>query len=480
MRWYLGAGLILLAALLLDSGLLAYSMYVLLAMLVVSRLLARSWTGNLSASRECKTLTAEIGDSVSVAVSVDNAGKLPVPWVLLEDLLPKSALNQRPPRLRVTKGKRLQIRMLSAGSQCTLRYTVECLMRGYYQIGPLVLESGDLFGLHRRYRVAAEPHYLLVYPKVVPLEGYDLASRRPIGDIRLVHRLYEDPTRIGGVRQYEAGDPLNRVHWRATARTGTLHSKVYEPSTLAGMTLVLDFHEAAYPAKNEPYRSELAVTAAASLANVVYELGQQVGLVTNARDAVDRIRDRPRVGTRGMGTVSEFETRQAAREAAAMRERSERLQPLVVETRRGVEQFQRIRETLARVELTDGMTLPQLLLETAPRLPRDATVVAVLGDVPIEASLALGNLRRQGFAVTAILVSLDADRLEKGYGRLLAEGVRDVRHLPSEAALATLCQQQLIAPAAGWSPFADVAQPGQGEPTWLERTPYSFGDTELA
>ncbi len=154
----------------------------------------------------------------------------------------------------------------------------QCNRRGYYQIGPLVLETGDLFGLHRRYRVATEPHFLLVYPQVIPLSGYDVASRRPIGEIRLQHRLYEDPTRIGGVRRYEAGDPLNRVHWRATARTGVLHSKVYEASTIAGATMLLDFHQASHPAKDEPYRSELAITAAASLANSVYEMGQQIGL----------------------------------------------------------------------------------------------------------------------------------------------------------------------------------------------------------
>ena len=35
---------------------------------------------------------------------------------------------------------------------------------------------------------------------------------------------------------------------------------------------------------------ELAITAAATLANAVYEMGQQIGLVTNGRDAVDRMR----------------------------------------------------------------------------------------------------------------------------------------------------------------------------------------------
>jgi len=137
----------------------------------------------------------------------------------------------------------MQIAMLWGGGSMALRYKLEMQMRGYYQVGPLLLESGDLFGLHRRYRVETEPHYILVYPKVVPLQGYDLGVAPPVGEIRLMHRLYEDPTRISGVREYRAGDPLNRVHWRATARTGELHCKVYEPSTIAGISVLLDFHQ---------------------------------------------------------------------------------------------------------------------------------------------------------------------------------------------------------------------------------------------
>src|SRR5581483_2375275 len=356
------------------------------------------------------------------------------PWVLLEDQLPAYALRERPPRLRV-KGKRLQIRLLRAGQTTTLRYKVDCTNRGFYQVGPLVLESGDLFGLHRRYRVVAPPAYVMVYPKVVPLLGYDIASRRPIGDVRLIHRLYEDPTRVAGVRPYETGDPLNRVHWRATAATGMLHSKIYEPSTLAGATLVLDFHKDNYPSRGEPHRSELAITTAATLANAVYEMGQQVGLISNGRDAADRIRLE--------GWEQDHRTRLAARQKITMHETSDRLQPVVVPTRRGVEQFQRIRETLARVELTDGLGLARLLVEAASRLPRDATVVALLGDVPLESALALGTLNRQGYAVSAVLIAIDEENLEKCYGRLLAEGIRAVRILKDELGLQDLCQQQV-------------------------------------
>jgi uncharacterized protein (DUF58 family) len=446
MKWFVGAILLLLTALLLQSGLLAYAIYVLLAVMVLSRVLARSWIGMLSASRHCAQSTADVGDEVRVELTVHNASALPVPWVLLEDLLPEAALEQKPPRLRV-KGKRLQIRMLPGGQEVSSEYKIRCQMRGYYAIGPLVMETGDVFGLHRRYRVTTEPHFLLVYPKIVPLEGYDLASRRPIGDIRLIHRLYEDPTRIAGVRPYEAGDPLNRIHWRATARAGALHSKIYEPSTLAGATLVLDFHEAGYPCRGEPHRSELAVTAAASLANAVYEVGQQIGLVTNARDTANRIRLSPPVAMRGMGTTADYRTRQAARENKAMRERSDLLEPLVIETRRGVEQFQRIRETLARVELTDGLASGQLLVETASRLPRDAAVVALLPAVPVETALALGGLRRQGYAISVVLVAVSEEQLEKDYGRLVAEGIMDVRHLRDESGLPDLCRRQVRGPA---------------------------------
>ena len=145
------------------------------------------------------------------------------------------------------KGHRLAVAMLGPHGRKTLNYQLHFAMRGYYQVGPMVLETGDLFGLHRRFRIVTEPVYILVYPKVIPLPGYDIASRRPIGEIRLTHRLFEDPTRIAGVRAYQPGDPLNRVHWRATARTGALHSKVYDASTIAGATIVLDFHRDSYP-----------------------------------------------------------------------------------------------------------------------------------------------------------------------------------------------------------------------------------------
>ena len=231
-----------------------------------------------------------------------------------------------------------------------------------------MLETGDVFGLHRRYRVATEPHFLLVYPQVRPLAGFDIASRRPIGEVKMSYRLFEDPTRMAGVRRYEAGDPLNRIHWRATARTGMLHSKMYEPSTVAGIDRAAGLSPGDFVRRAARTVSLGAGHHGRRVAGQrgVFEMGQQVGLVTNARDAADRIRQE--------GWDFDIRTRQRRRTGRQHAATSDRLEPLVVETRRGAEQLMRILEMLARAELTDGLTMSQLDFRngepTAPRRHR--------------------------------------------------------------------------------------------------------------
>ena len=61
MKWLACAILLLVIAIAFGMDLLAYAMYVLLAVIIVSRFLTRNWAESLVASRECNTLAAEIG-----------------------------------------------------------------------------------------------------------------------------------------------------------------------------------------------------------------------------------------------------------------------------------------------------------------------------------------------------------------------------------------------------------------------------------
>jgi hypothetical protein len=179
-------------------------------------------------------------------------------------------------------------------------------------------------------------------------------------------------------------------------------------------------------------------------------LNQQIGMASNGRDAADLYRYQVSVQSGGDDEVAGYETRDEARHEGEADEANDRLRPIVVETRRGIEQFQRVREALARLEFTDGLTFARLVLEVTPRLPRDATVIAILPAVSIETSATLGNLRRQGFAVSAILIGLADEELLIAHGRLLAEGVRDVRHVNTEQELGMLGDQ---APPTGVNPY---------------------------
>ena len=82
---------------------------------------------------------------------------------------------------------------------------------------------------------------------------------------------------------------------------------------------------------------------------------------------------------------------------------NDRLRPLQVPTQRSSEQFHRIQELLARVEISDGLEFASLLLEAQSRVPRDATILAIISKENTQSTIALGNLARQGFAVSAMI-----------------------------------------------------------------------------
>jgi uncharacterized protein (DUF58 family) len=205
---------------------------------------------------------------------------------------------------------------------------------------------------------------------------------------------------------------------------------VYEPSTVVGATILLDFHQDSFRPNDEPVRSELAVTAAASIAGAICGMGQQCGLITNGRDVADRIH-------REGWSHEQLASRKLA-QAAGMSDTSTRRRPVIVPTRVGGGQLTQILKTLARVEKTDGFSFAQMIRESISRIPRGASVIAILTAVTPETAVALGNLRRRGFAVTAIVSVYEEYDFAKLAAPLEAEHV-EVRQLRDRAAVPTAC-----------------------------------------
>jgi uncharacterized protein (DUF58 family) len=416
---------LLLAGMTFGASLWLLAAYAGVLMIGTGFWFASQWHGAAVAVRHDGAIELEVGQSTEIVVDITNRSKLPIAWLLVEDLLPKAAFAQRPPALRID-GSRIEVFFLPGGQTRQLRYRITCQRRGYYQIGPTVLETGDLMGLSRRYRVGAPPQYILVYPRSVPMAGYDIASPRPIGEIRIRNAVMQDPTRIRGIRKWQIGDPLRSVHWAATARTGTLHSKVYEPTSIAGATLILDMHRETNPDQNEPVRSDLAIALAASIAAAFYEMNQPIALLSNGRDAADRIR------TEGFDT--DFRTRGAAQTEAAMRERDDRLRPVIVDADRGPVHFQELRRVLARLELSDGLSIAETVVNAQQRLAHDTTLIVVTQKCDRQTAAMLIGMRRRGWAVAVVINTADINDFAASAGPLQADGIETI-HLVDDTQL---------------------------------------------
>lgn len=426
--------LVLLVGFVTGANLFALGACTLLVVFQLTRFFANRWAESLTVERTVTSSELEIGDSFSVGLKIRNNSGYYIPWLFAEDVLPKRAVSQPHPALEVS-GQPAKLYFFQPRQTALMTYSVRAIRRGYFQLGPTVLETGDLLGLHRNYRIMSKPHYVLVLPKLVPLQGINVTSRRPMGDLHVNDRSMEDPTQMVGIREYRAGDSLNRIHWRATARTGTLHTRIFQPTCIQGAMLVLDMHKKSNPDRNEPLRTDLAVTMAASLAHTLYMMNQPFGLISNGRDAADRVRQ--------MHMERDYSDRDSVRANVEMKTLSDRLRPVVVDANRGPEHFAELHRTLARLERTDGMQLSDLIMETQNRFSRQLSVLVLIQQVDDAMALALGLLRRRGFAVSAIVNQHDLDGLHDSAGKLMAYHVPAFA-LPNEESVPTVCRDALV------------------------------------
>ncbi len=251
-----------------------YVFYVVGGVWLISHWWTRRSLRNLTVSRRMPA-KAFAGETIRSDVNFHNRSRLPIPWLRLHENIPIDL-----------KAVEQYSTVISVGGRSLTqrRFALHCHRRGYYEIGPLNLHTGDLFGFAESSWQETNPHFLTVYPKIYSLADLGLPSLLPFGDMRSPHRLFQDPTRMAGVRPYASGDSMRHIHWRASAHEGTLLVKKYQPSMALSSTIVLDLDRSAFPYREEYSGSEWAIVLAASLASHVAEQRQEVGFLSNGED----------------------------------------------------------------------------------------------------------------------------------------------------------------------------------------------------
>ena len=168
------------------------------------------------------------GDSVSVRVSVRRGSPLPIGQLEL-----KMAASGT----RTLGWMTISLPPMHAREY---RYSVACPHRGLCEVGVSALRVTDVFGLFTlRRRVRDGGGEVTVLPRVsregetMPIEPGENGPQARI-------RMTEDTSSPAGVRTWQEGDELKRVHWKLSMRRQSLMVHTYETPQRPDALILLD------------------------------------------------------------------------------------------------------------------------------------------------------------------------------------------------------------------------------------------------
>ncbi|MFC1965085.1 DUF58 domain-containing protein, partial [Chloroflexota bacterium] len=224
------------------------------------------------------------GEHIELRLRLVNRKILPLPWVQVDDEIPDQLA---PPDATLPPGSRPGFSLLSNAASLlwytgvSWRYRLFCRKRGYYPLGSIAVSSGDIFGFYPRSMTQPLINEVIVYPSLFPIHQLGIPSLYPLGETQAERRIFEDPTRTIGVRDYSPHDSLRHVHWKASARHQKLQVKVFEPTTTLKVALFLAVDSFTGDGVSSDDDFELGVSTAASVANYAVQQRSSVGLFAN-------------------------------------------------------------------------------------------------------------------------------------------------------------------------------------------------------
>ena len=228
------------------------------------------------------------GETLELVEKISNRKLTPLPWLRVESKLS--------PWLRFRSQENLEILddrfhrsvfYLRPYSRITRRYNVKCLHRGYYDLSVTTLTVGDLFGLSSTSQeVRCQEAKLFVYPSILGQDELPDEALRWQGDVSVKRWIFPDPILINGIRGYQLGDSRKDIHWKASARSGSLQVKTHDYTVFPRLLLVFNIE----PEDNfwgqlsarDMEEMEYGIRVVATLANWAIVNNMEVGLFSNA------------------------------------------------------------------------------------------------------------------------------------------------------------------------------------------------------
>ena len=201
--------------------------YVLILIAVIVRVLFAVYQKNAfkNFDYECYFDKSEVseGDEVDLIEIVTNRKLMPLPW-LKSEITTSKWLDFAGSQSLVTEETRFvpSFFMMKSFHKTVRRWHVKCLKRGVFTIDRVILVTTDLFGIASRSNTYHVNASLTVLPAGADLSADFDAAQKLSGDVIVRRHYIDDPFYRAGIKEYSPRDPINRIHWPATAKTGKL------------------------------------------------------------------------------------------------------------------------------------------------------------------------------------------------------------------------------------------------------------------
>ena len=322
-----------------------------------------------------------IGEEVTFEITLTNRKPVPLGRVSVEDELPKEielAVRSSGDKATASDSALRHSTSLAWYERIRWAYSLTCNHRGLYSLGPVRISSGDLFGFFRSTRSDPSSDYLLVYPRIIPLPELGLPASRPLGEVAGGIRIFQDPSRPMGIRDYERGDPMKIVDWKSSAKMQRLLVRTFEPSSTFTVMLCMavETSERLWEGYS-PVHLERVISATASVASYVAEQQYSVGLFSNGMPVLaHRIAGPPIVAQK----------------------------PMRIPANRTPEQLTVILEALATVRPLAMSSMDSQLGDYARQLPMGATIVLTAAFISSALVEVISDLKREGRQIVVVFV----------------------------------------------------------------------------
>ena len=310
--------------------------------------------------------TAYEDDMLNVKMDVQNKRSLSVYFFELIDTFPGAPPGE--------EEKSLFMLDMKAKENKKISYIINCYRRGLHRLGPVSVISQDALGFFKTKRSLNVFSEILVYPNLFRIFTFPPLASGSVSWMGVeTARISGDSHEFFGIREYQRGDAVSRIHWPSTAKHNKLIVKQFERNAVQEATIALDLKKGHDIGSGRETTLEYSVKIVGSIARYLLNEGAFVQII-------------------GFGT-----------------------QAMILPFGKGESHMYKILEYLAKVSSDGDFSLSQTLEEASFVTPYSSTLITVILDNDMASLASLVQFKIKGIKLIIIVLATSTfGRAEEG------------------------------------------------------------------